>query len=172
MTSRILVAYATKHGSTWEVAEAIATSLRKQGLEADVQRGARRGEPRALPANLERCDAVILGGALYMGRWHRDARHFLERHRRLLGAIPVAVFAMGPATTEETSSARWCAARSSSGGRAGSCASRTRAPGPRLRGLAWRRGSGRLTTRREPPPSSLPRPSPRPRRPPPCAVAP
>ncbi|MEA2177126.1 MAG: menaquinone-dependent protoporphyrinogen oxidase [Solirubrobacteraceae bacterium] len=94
MTSRILVAYATKHGSTWEVAEAIATSLRKQGLAADVQRAHDAANP-------ERYDAVILGGALYMGRWHRDARHFLERHRRLLGAIPVAVFAMGPATTEE-----------------------------------------------------------------------
>ena len=94
MTARILVAYATAHGSTRQVAEAIATSLREQGLEADVTRA--HGA-----ANLESYDAVVLGGALFMGRWHRDARHFLERHRRLLGAVPLAVFAMGPATMEQ-----------------------------------------------------------------------
>jgi menaquinone-dependent protoporphyrinogen oxidase len=44
---------------------------------------------------------VILGGALYMGRLHADARRFLRRHRHALVAMPVAVFAMGPLTTEE-----------------------------------------------------------------------
>ena len=33
-----------------------------------------------------------------MGRWHRDARRFLHRHRRVLGTMPVAVYAMGPTT--------------------------------------------------------------------------
>jgi menaquinone-dependent protoporphyrinogen oxidase len=36
MNRRILVAYATKHGSTLEVAEAIAVALRDRGREVDV----------------------------------------------------------------------------------------------------------------------------------------
>jgi menaquinone-dependent protoporphyrinogen oxidase len=46
-------------------------------------------------------DGVVLGGALYAGRWHRDARHFLARQRDALAALPLAVFAMGPLTLEE-----------------------------------------------------------------------
>ena len=44
----------------------------------------------------------MLGGALYMGRWHADARDFLRRHRRLLAALRLAVFAMGPRTLAES----------------------------------------------------------------------
>ena len=74
---RILVAYATQHGSTEEVADAVAERLREQGVDVETR--------------------LALGGALYMGRWHADARRFLKRHRRALAAKPLAVFAMGPA---------------------------------------------------------------------------
>ena len=40
MRRPILVAYATKRGSTQEVAEAIGTSLRERGLEVDVRAAA------------------------------------------------------------------------------------------------------------------------------------
>jgi len=43
-----------------------------------------------------RPDLVILGGAIYTGRWHRDAHRFLRRNRRELAGIPIAVFGMGP----------------------------------------------------------------------------
>jgi menaquinone-dependent protoporphyrinogen oxidase len=91
MTGRLLVAYATKHGSTIEVAEAIASALRDQGHEVDV-------ETASDVRGLERYSAVVLGGALYMGRWHPDAARFLKRHLHALEAIPLAVFAMGPKT--------------------------------------------------------------------------
>jgi menaquinone-dependent protoporphyrinogen oxidase len=93
-TGRILVAYATKHGSTTEVAEAIATALRERRDRVYVAAAA---DVRALDGYR----AVVLGGALYMGHWHEDAARFLKRHRRALQELPLAVFAMGPKTMAE-----------------------------------------------------------------------
>ncbi len=85
----ILVAYATKYGSTKEVAEAVAAELRELGLDAEA-RAAR--EVRDLAGYA----AVVLGGALYYFRWRADARRFLARNRKALSEMPVAVFGMGP----------------------------------------------------------------------------
>ena len=93
-TGRLLVAYATKHGSTKEVAEAIALARRECGDVVDVL-------PAADVRDLEGYDGVVLGGSLYMGRWHRDARAFLKRHRHALRSLPLAVFAIGPKTLAE-----------------------------------------------------------------------
>jgi menaquinone-dependent protoporphyrinogen oxidase len=90
-STHLLLAYATKHGSTQEVAESIAKTLAASGHEVDVRAAA---DVRDLGG----FDGVILGGALYMGRWHRDAVGFLERHRHALATIPIAVFAIGPHT--------------------------------------------------------------------------
>jgi menaquinone-dependent protoporphyrinogen oxidase len=95
MTQPVLVVYATKRESTHDVAEAVAARLRERGYAVDVQ-------PAAEAGNLEPYGAVVIGGALYMGRWHHDARHFLSSHREALASLPVAVFAMGPRTTEAT----------------------------------------------------------------------
>src|SRR3954453_3358111 len=94
MTSRVLVAYATKKGSTREVAETIADVLRGQGSDADVVEAGAVDDPDSY-------DAVVLGGAIYMGRWHRDALRLLKRHRETLRGIPVFVFGMGPRTLAE-----------------------------------------------------------------------
>jgi menaquinone-dependent protoporphyrinogen oxidase len=90
----ILLAYGTKHGSTREVTEAIAETLGNAGHECDVR-------PAAVEADLAGYDGVVLGGSLYMGRWHPDAVRFLERNRHELASIPFAVFAMGPMTLKE-----------------------------------------------------------------------
>lgn len=93
----VLVAYATRHGSTREVAVDIAGTL--QALGADVElREARDvrgpdGFVRGLPGSWS---LVVLGAPLYSGRWHRDAHRFLRRHRKDLAGVPVAVFGMGP----------------------------------------------------------------------------
>ena len=89
MGDRILVAYATRYGSTEEVAEHVAETLRESGLAVDVS-------PMREVRTLEGYDAAVLGAALYMYRWHRDARRFLSRHRQALADLPVAVFALGP----------------------------------------------------------------------------
>ena len=89
MTSPVLVAYATKAGSTREVAEVVARTLREHGLEADVR-------PVGEIGTLAPYAGVVLGTAIYMGRVHKDARRFLRSHRRELADRPLAVFAMGP----------------------------------------------------------------------------
>jgi menaquinone-dependent protoporphyrinogen oxidase len=89
MNASILVAYATRYGSTQEVAEAIAATLRDARLEVTVQ-------PMREVHRIDEYDAVVLGAALYMHRWHTDARRFLLQHRAALTQRPVAVFVLGP----------------------------------------------------------------------------
>jgi menaquinone-dependent protoporphyrinogen oxidase len=91
MTDPILVAYATKAGSTRDVADAVARTLREHGLEADLR-------PAGEVGTLAPYGAVVLGTALYTGRIHKDARRFLRRHTAQLSERPLAVFAMGPKT--------------------------------------------------------------------------
>ena len=89
MQTRVLVAYATKYGSTKEVAEAIADTMRENGLAVDI-------EPMREVKSLEEYTAVVLGAPLYMLHWHKDAHHFLSWHREAFTKLPVAVFALGP----------------------------------------------------------------------------
>lgn len=91
MPPLILVAYATRNGSTEDVASAIADGLNARGLVTDL-RAARD------VADLDVYDGVVLGGALYTGRLHRDARSFLHAHADTLATKPLALFAMGPRT--------------------------------------------------------------------------
>ncbi len=87
--SKVLVAYASKRGSTAEIAEAIAAVLRDSGDDADCVEA---GEVEALDGY----DAVVLGSAVYMRRWRGDARRFLRRHRHELARLPLWVFSSGP----------------------------------------------------------------------------
>ena len=89
MSTSVLVGYATRHGSTQEVAEAVAETLRDSGLAVDVQ-------PVGEVRSLDGYSAVVLGAPLYMYRWHKDARRFLSRQRKALAERAVAVFALGP----------------------------------------------------------------------------
>lgn len=89
----ILVAYASERGSTREVAEAVTTTLREEGLEVELT-------PAAEVEDVTEYDGVVLGAAIYMGRLHQDARRFLERLRSELAEVPFAVFAMGPRSLE------------------------------------------------------------------------
>jgi menaquinone-dependent protoporphyrinogen oxidase len=89
MAATVLVTYATSYGSTQEVAEAIAATLRESGLEVDIQ-------PMGMVRTLVAYRAVVLGAPLYMFHWHKDALRFLSRHRQALCERPVAIFAGGP----------------------------------------------------------------------------
>ena len=91
---RILVTAASKYGSTAEIAAAIATRLRERGLDADVRR------PAAV-LDLARYDAVVLGSAVYAGRWLEPARAFAHRLSSELSDRPVWVFSSGPIGSPE-----------------------------------------------------------------------
>jgi menaquinone-dependent protoporphyrinogen oxidase len=86
---RVLVAYASKNGSTAEIAEAIAEELERWSLLVDC------AEAGAVQ-DLEPYDAVVLGSAVYARRWRSSARTFLRRHRSALSTLPLWVFSSGP----------------------------------------------------------------------------
>jgi menaquinone-dependent protoporphyrinogen oxidase len=84
MPKKVLIAYATRSGSTAEIAQAIAEELGAGGAEVDVH----------LTRDVEdvgEYDAVVLGGPVIIG-WHRDAMKFLGRYKNALVAKPVAYF--------------------------------------------------------------------------------
>jgi menaquinone-dependent protoporphyrinogen oxidase len=91
---KILVAYGTKHGSTGEVAEKVAETLREQGFDTDLR-------PASEVRDLGSYAAAVLGGSIYAGRLHPDLMALLKRQRGKLGKLPVAIFGMGPKTSEE-----------------------------------------------------------------------
>ena len=94
MTANVLVAYATKHGTTREVAESIAATLRQLGSTVEIEEAGR-------VRDLARYDAVVVGGGLYTGKWHADASRLLKRHRHELAEKRLAVFGMGPDSLQE-----------------------------------------------------------------------
>lgn len=88
MTAPVLAAYAPRCGSTREVAEAVAATLREGGLEVDIQ----------LMREMRTLEEYRAGVAapFYMGRWRKDAQRFLSEHREALTQRSVAFFARTP----------------------------------------------------------------------------
>jgi menaquinone-dependent protoporphyrinogen oxidase len=82
-----VLAYGTKHGATREIADAIAKTLRAAGLEVDLQRARR-------VRSVKPYRAVVLGSAVYAGRWRRDASRLLRRSG--LRERDVWLFSSGP----------------------------------------------------------------------------
>lgn len=87
--TRVLVAYGTSRGGTEGVAEMIGEDLREHGHDAVVR-------PAAEVKGLADVDAVVVAGALYANRWHKDARKFVRRHESTLAHVPVWLVATGP----------------------------------------------------------------------------
>jgi len=98
-TRSILLAYASRFGSTQEVAETITAALRQAGLEVDNQ-------PMQEVKRLDKYDAVVLGAAIYNARLHPDALLFLSQHQETLRQRPVAIFALGPLSTSDAAMLR------------------------------------------------------------------
>ena len=86
---QVLIAYGSKRGGTAGLAGMIGTELAAAGMQTEV-RAARDVR------SLEGVDAVVIAGALYAARWHRDARHFARRHAAALRTRPVWLVSSGP----------------------------------------------------------------------------
>jgi menaquinone-dependent protoporphyrinogen oxidase len=86
---RILVTAATRHGSTGEIARAIAATLIIDGHEVVL------AEPERVDS-VAGYEAVVVGSAIYAGGWLAPARDFVERHAPALQRLPVWLFSSGP----------------------------------------------------------------------------
>jgi menaquinone-dependent protoporphyrinogen oxidase len=89
MDKQVLVAYATKYGATAEIAEKIGQVLRQAGLPTDVLPADRVGD-------LSAYQAVVLGSAVYIGQWRKEAVKFLKANETVLAEKPVWLFSSGP----------------------------------------------------------------------------
>ena len=85
MDSKILIVYASKCGSTGEVAQAIGQSLCDQGASVDVR-------PVKAMTSVEGYRAVLVGSAIRMGQWLPEAVDFLKKNQARLSQMPTAFF--------------------------------------------------------------------------------
>ena len=89
MKKNILVTYASKYGATKEIAQKIGEVLRQASLQVDVL-------PVGGVRDLYRYEAVILGSAVYVGKWPKEAVQFLHANAQTLTNKAVWVFSSGP----------------------------------------------------------------------------
>jgi menaquinone-dependent protoporphyrinogen oxidase len=102
--TQVLVAYASKTGATKEIAEAIGARLVERGLDTTVL-------DAGAVDSVDRYDAIVLGSAIYAGRWRREAVRFVRRHEAALAGQRTWLFESGwvgkrPATVTPTPGAR------------------------------------------------------------------
>lgn len=89
MEHNVLVAYASKYGATEAIAQAIGRALRDGGMRAEVVRCKD-------VKDLGPYTAVVLGSAVYVGRWRREAADFLRQAEPRLVQLPLWLFSSGP----------------------------------------------------------------------------
>ena len=85
MDKKVLVTYASKYGSTGGVADAIGKELCGKGMAADVALVKNAG-------NIGSYQGVVIGSAIYMGKWMSEAMDFVKKNRETLSRVPVAYF--------------------------------------------------------------------------------
>jgi menaquinone-dependent protoporphyrinogen oxidase len=89
----VLVAYASKHGSTRGIAERIAEQLRQLGKEAEARPLDAVDDPGSY-------EALVIGSAIYYGSWMKEATEWVHRNQTVLAQRPVWLFSVGPLGTE------------------------------------------------------------------------
>ncbi len=99
MNKKILVTYATRAGSSVEVAAAIGESLSQRGFAVDVK-------PVKEKPNLANYQAVLMGSAIRMGSWLPEAVDFVKTNQQALNKMPVALFTVHMLNTGEDDASR------------------------------------------------------------------
>lgn len=95
MAKRILVAYASRYGSTAEVARTIGKTLARAGAEVDVS-------PAREVKDIGPYGLVVLGTSIRMSRPLKEATAFAEQFRDDLAKVPTALFTVGLQMKEDT----------------------------------------------------------------------
>lgn len=90
---KILVAYASRHGSTAGIAERIATRLTEAGLDSDLC-------DVEDVETVDSYDAFVIGSAAYMFHWLKPATAFVKKHHAHLAEHPAWLFSSGPLGTD------------------------------------------------------------------------
>jgi menaquinone-dependent protoporphyrinogen oxidase len=85
MDKKILITYATKAGSTVEVAAVIGENLSKRGFAVDVK-------PVSENPSLAGYQAVLMGSAIRMGSWLPEAVDFVRKNQSALQQLPTSIF--------------------------------------------------------------------------------
>jgi menaquinone-dependent protoporphyrinogen oxidase len=85
----VLVTYASKHGATQGIAEHIGWTLREAGHDAVIR-------PVRDAGDLSRYDAFVVGSAVFLGSWMKEATDFVRRNQATLAARPTWLFSSGP----------------------------------------------------------------------------
>ncbi len=86
---RVLVSFASRHGTTEDIAKTIAARLEIRGLNVEVQ------DVTAVKS-IDGYAGVVVGSAVYMGKWEQSARSLLQREASMLRERPVWLFSTGP----------------------------------------------------------------------------
>jgi menaquinone-dependent protoporphyrinogen oxidase len=87
----VLVAAASKHGATEDIAERIGADLSECGLEVEVRKLGEVDDVRAY-------EAVVLGSAIFYGKWMKEAIRFVDNHADALAERPTWLFGSGSIT--------------------------------------------------------------------------
>ena len=87
---KALVVYGTKRGGTEGLAQMVGRALTEQRIDVTVRSAAGRAR------DVGTYDVVVVGGALYANRWHKDARQFVRREAKALRSTRVWLFSSGP----------------------------------------------------------------------------
>jgi menaquinone-dependent protoporphyrinogen oxidase len=95
MKNKVLIVYASRAGSTGEVAKAIGQTISEGGVSVDVRSVVDEN-------NLSQYKAVIVGSAIRMGRWLPDAVDFVKKHRDDLSRVPAAYFVVCSTMKDDT----------------------------------------------------------------------
>lgn len=89
MSKSVLVTYATRYGSTKEVAEKIAQIFIDNGYDVKIV-------PCKKVEMIDDYQFIIIGAPYYIGSMMKNAKNFLLKNQEILSKKPVAFFALGP----------------------------------------------------------------------------
>ena len=96
MSKKLLIVYASKCGSTAEIADAMVRPLKDKGFDVDVL-------PVKKITSLAGYDAVLAGSAIRVGAWLPEAVDFIKENEEALEKLPLAIFSVHALNWENTS---------------------------------------------------------------------